>query len=121
MRASTLLTGSALLVLAAAQTPPANFDLEFHLVQCSNQANPSKDPNTVNNATRTWSHVALYSPNTPNSGNTPCRNLRCRTSAGKAATQLPTSGPMHPIRGDSSTLRFQLRQRSTRLVWKRGK
>ena len=32
MRASTLLTGSALLVLAAAQTPPANFDLEFHLV-----------------------------------------------------------------------------------------
>ena len=56
---------SALLLLTTAQTPPSTFDLEFHLASCSNNANPSKDPNTVNNTVRTWSHIGLYSPNTP--------------------------------------------------------
>lgn len=67
MRVLTTLIGSTLLSRTVAQansTVPANFDLEFHLVQCSNLVDPSKDPNTNDNATRTWSHIGLYSPHT---------------------------------------------------------
>lgn len=43
-------------------TPPANFSLEFKLVYCSNTEIIYK-PN------RTWSHIGMYSPNTPQKWN----------------------------------------------------
>lgn len=64
MRTTLSLAALALPFLASA-APPSNFSLEFQLVQCSNAANPSKDPFAVNGTERSWSHIAMFSPNTP--------------------------------------------------------
>lgn len=63
MRFPAAFLSSTLPMLIAGQTTngtiPTNLDLEFHLVQCTDNFN------TMNPATRTWSYVGLYSPHTP--------------------------------------------------------